>query len=85
MSKEDYAKIAPHLGQVKCITASAKTDRGYPNEIAAHLLGYIRRIDQQQFEKTKQSGDDFYSNNDFIGITGLEKVYESTLGEKEGM
>ena len=29
LSKEDYAKIAPHLGQVKCVTADAKTDRGY--------------------------------------------------------
>jgi len=84
LSKEDYAKIAPHLGQIKCITASAKTDRGYPKEIAAHLLGYIRRIDQKQFEKTKKSGDDFYSKNDFIGITGLEKIYEKYLRGERG-
>ena len=47
-------------------------------------MGYIRRISQSQFQSALDSGDNFYSKNDFLGITGLEKVYEKQLRGKRG-
>ena len=48
-------------------------------------MGYIRRISQIQLDKFKTQGDLFYSKNDFIGITGIENVYEKELRGKEVM
>ena len=84
LSKVEHAKISPYLGQINSIFVKAKTDRGYPSEAAPHLLGYIRRISQSQFKSALDSGDNFYSKNDFLGITGLEKVYEKQLRGKRG-
>ena len=47
-------------------------------------MGYIRRIDEKQYEFSRKSGDFFYSKNDFIGITGLESQYEKHLRGKRG-
>mgnify|MGYP001258611744 CR=1 FL=1 len=84
LSKQEHAWISPYLGQIKSVYAKAKTDRGYPKEVAPHLLGYIRRISQNQYELAKDSGDNFYSKNDFLGITGLEKIYEKHLRGERG-
>ena len=84
MSQFEHAKISPYLGQIPAIFAKSKIDRGYPHSIASHLLGYIRRIDDAQFKKTQASKDFFYTKNDFIGITGLEKQYELLLRGKRG-
>ena len=48
------------------------------------MLGYIRRIDEKQFQNTRQSGDFYYTKNDFIGITGIEKQYELYLRGHRG-
>ena len=84
MTQKEHAKISPYLGQINAVFAKSKIDRGYPNPIAAHLLGYIRRIDENQFKNTKVQGDFFYTKNDFIGITGLEKQYELLLRGERG-
>ena len=84
LSKQEHARVSPYLGQIKSVYAKAKTDRGYPFEAAPHLLGYIRRISQKQFQAAMDSGDNFYSKNDFIGITGLEKIYEKELRGQRG-
>ena len=84
MTQFEHAKISPYLGQIPAIFAKSKIDRGYPHSIASHLLGYIRRIDDAQFKKTQASKDFFYTKNDFIGITGLEKQYELLLRGKRG-
>ena len=84
LTKEEHAKISPYLRQIKSVYAKAKTDRGYPQETAPHLLGYIRRISQKQFQNSLDLGDSFYSKNDFIGITGLEKIYEKQLRGERG-
>ena len=80
----EHAKISPFLGQIPAIFAKSKIDRGYPSTIASHLLGYIRRIDENQYKIARKSGDFFYSKNDFIGITGLENQYEKHLRGERG-
>ena len=84
LSKEEFAKIAPLLSKVEALEGKVKTDRGYPLATGAHLLGYIRRISQQQLDRFRANGDLFYSKNDFIGITGLENIYEKELRGERG-
>lgn len=84
MTQLEHAKISPFIGKISGVFAEAKIDRGYPLSIASHLLGYIRRIDENQFQNTRANGDFFYTKNDFIGITGLEKQYELLLRGQRG-
>jgi len=84
LSKMEYAKVSPYLGEIPALHGKPKADRGYPLEVAAHVLGYIRKISQNQYNTIRKSGDLFYSKNDFIGITGLEKTYEKQLRGKRG-
>ena len=84
MTQLEHAKISPFLGKISGVFAEAKIDRGYPLPIASHLLGYIRRIDENQFQNTRKSGDFFYTKNDFIGLTGIEKRYELLLRGQRG-
>lgn len=60
------------------------TIRVYPaGETAAHLIGYIGNITEDELKKYKDLG---YDANDIIGKTGLESIYEKRLrGEVGGV
>ncbi len=57
----------------------ARTLRYYPPAIAAHILGYIGEVNQSIIDK-----NDYYTQGDYIGITGVEKTYEELLRGKKG-
>ena len=48
--------------------------------LASHILGYASRIDPDEYEKRKAT----YSQNDIIGKTGIEYVFEEYLKGKNG-
>jgi len=51
--------------------------RSYPaGPFAAHYLGYVGRIDEQEYDELRAAG---YLLNDHLGKTGVEYVYESVL------
>ena len=51
--------------------------RSYPyKDLACHLFGYIREINDQELEEQKHKG---YRLGDNIGKTGLERTYEDYL------
>ena len=60
-----------------------ETQRYYPyGTAAAHLLGYIGIIRDQDLHR---KNDNAYVLGDFIGKTGIEKVYENSLRGRDGM
>ena len=60
-----------------------ETQRYYPyGPAAAHLLGYIGIIRDQDLQR---KNDNAYVLGDFIGKTGIEKVYENSLRGRDGM
>ena len=60
-----------------------ETQRYYPyGTAAAHLLGYIGIIRDQDLQR---KNDNAYVLGDFIGKTGIEKVYENSLRGRDGM
>lgn len=53
--------------------------RGYPQKLAAHVLGYIREVNRKEIEDSVT----IYQSGDYIGASGLELQYEYFLrGEK---
>ena len=60
-----------------------ETQRYYPyGSVAAHLLGYIGIIRDQDLQVDNENA---YVLGDFIGKTGIEKVYENSLRGRDGM
>jgi len=55
-----------------------RTLRRYPRNIASHVLGYVGEVDRNVIKK-----NDYYQMGDYIGMVGVEKMYEEHLrGEK---
>lgn len=51
-----------------------------PNACFGHILGYLGKISQQEFESLAQE----YDFSDYIGRQGVEKSYEYILKEQKG-
>lgn len=52
----------------------------YP-ELTSHIVGYVRNIDEEEYEELKDKG---YSHTDLVGKIGIEKSCESLLRGKDG-
>lgn len=84
ISQEDYGSIITKLNHYSGFETKKNTQRGYPHDIAGHILGYIRKISAEQYAKDKQKETPYYLMDDYIGITGLEKTYEEELRGQRG-
>ena len=84
MSKEEYSRIVPNLKSFNGFDSKRRTNRGYPYGVAAHVLGYVRKISAEQYSKDQNAGEKYYNQNDYVGVTGLEKVYEKELRGERG-
>jgi penicillin-binding protein 2 len=80
ISKEDYAHIGEILYRYPGFYFQTRTIRHYPSAIAAHTLGDIGEVDQQQLED-----DPYYKRGDYVGKSGIEKFYEKELRGKKGL
>ena len=70
------------LKQIPSVSYKETMGRTYPlGKAAAHLTGYVGKITQ---EELKEHSDESYTDNDFIGKAGLEKMYEKKLHGKPG-
>jgi len=85
MNKEDYSKIAFQLPSKKGFFEERNTQRGYPEHVAAHVLGYIGIINQEEYLADKESEEPYYKMTDYIGKTGIELVYEKELRGRRGV
>lgn len=64
----------PDLPGVQVLVESA---RFYPtSDLTAHLLGYVSRIDSEEYGQLRDEG---YQLNDRLGKTGIEFIYEAIL------
>ncbi len=64
------------------INIVTKMTRVYPhNELFAHVLGYVGRINDKDQQSINQ---DLYAGTDLIGKTGIEKQYEQALLGRPG-
>ncbi len=78
ISKEDYGFLQEKMYEFPGFFVQNRTLRSYPEPIAAHILGYVSEVNEQDLEN-----DSYYRMGDYIGKSGIEKAYESVLrGEK---
>lgn len=78
ITSDEYGPIREKLHQFKGVSVKNRTVRTYPYKAAGHVLGYLTKINQRDLKK-----DQFYSENDYIGSSGIERYYEKELrGEK---
>lgn len=80
LEEETYSHFAEELYNFPSLDGATKTNRSYPQAIAAHILGYIREVSAEQIEN-----NDYYKPGDLIGISGLEKQYEEELRGQRGV
>ncbi|MFC5550381.1 penicillin-binding protein 2 [Massilia aerilata] len=81
LSDEEVARFTAERFRFPGVEVQARLFRQYPlGEVAAHVLGYIGRINQNE-AKAIEAGEDAanYNGTDHIGKEGVEKSYERQL------
>ena len=79
ISKEDYGFLQEKMYEFPGFFVQNRTLRSYPHPIAAHILGYVSEVNEQDMEN-----DNYYKMGDYIGKSGIVKAYESVLRGVKG-
>ncbi len=83
VSMNTVAIVKENNWEYPSIVVAQEQIRYYPNqELAAHILGNVGLIYQEEYEKLKDEG---YSMDAIIGKQGIEYTYESDLRGFDGM
>ena len=77
---EKYAVLQERIYKFKGFHTQSRTLREYTYPVAAHLLGYVGEVTQANINK-----DDYYSQGDYIGQSGIERAYEDWLRGTKGI
>lgn len=80
ISPETYAVLQERLYRFRGFHTQSRTLREYNYPVAAHVLGYVGEVNQVDLER-----DDYYSQGDYIGVSGIEKTYEKSLRGEKGI
>ncbi len=78
LSLKDYSRLQEYMYLFPGFYGQVRTIRKYPHRVAATILGDIGEVDDKQIEKSKG----YYKPGDYVGKSGIEKVYEKELGGK---
>ncbi|WP_211461253.1 penicillin-binding protein 2 [Collimonas silvisoli] len=81
LSDEEVARFTAQRYRFPGIDVQARLFRQYPlGDVAAHVIGYIGRINQKDADRIDDSDDGpNYKGTSYIGKDGLEKSYEQQL------
>ncbi len=79
--REAVAEFSESSEKFPGINIVVQPEREYPKgSLASHILGYASKIGQDEYNEKK----DIYDQNDIIGKTGIEYVFEEYLRGKKG-
>jgi penicillin-binding protein 2 len=81
LTDEEVARLAAQAYRFPGVEIKARLMRTYPlGEVAAHVVGYIGRINQTEQDRIDDSDNaDNYRGTDYIGKLGIERSYETLL------
>lgn len=80
---DSVVRISEQSAAFPHVAVSQSYKRAYPNNnLAAHLFGYVREIDQEQLQSKHFEGA---RQGDLVGQTGLEYSYDRYLRGKPGL
>src|SRR5690606_3653534 len=77
---ERFAVLQEQLYKFKGFHTQSRTLREYKNPTAAHILGYVSEVNASDVEK-----EAYYKSGDYIGASGIEKIYEKQLRGTKGI
>lgn len=80
LKKEDIASLQEGLFLFNGVQIQKRTLRDYTYKAAAHVLGSVGEVNQNDIDR-----DDYYSRGDYSGRDGLERTYERQLRGEKGM
>jgi len=76
------ARLSENLWQLPGVLIEADNKRKYMGSVyGSHLFGYVRLVSKEQLETLSEEG---YTQEDKIGFSGLEKMYEERLKGQKG-
>ncbi|TLU82488.1 MAG: penicillin-binding protein 2 [Chlorobium sp.] len=76
------ARLSENLWRLPGVLIDVDNKRMYPDSLhGSHLFGYLRVISKDKLEELAEQG---YTQDDKVGFTGLEKVYEDRLKGQKG-
>ncbi len=78
---QTFASIRERLSEFPGFSPVTRYLRTYPDSVAAQFLGYIGEVTDRDI---KRYGG-YYSSGDYIGVTGVEKSYETVLRGQRGV
>ncbi|SEJ20292.1 penicillin-binding protein 2 [Cyclobacterium xiamenense] len=81
ISKEEFAGIQDFLIDYKGLFVMTRSVRSYPQSAASSALGYIGEINASQLNRDNSQ---YYSQGDYVGLSGIESYYEPDLRGKKG-
>ena len=83
ISASDYEKLKEKLSAIQGIQIQETSGRVYPyGEICAHLSVYVQKASAEDLEKYADKG---YTEDTWIGKSGLEAAYEEELHAQDGV
>ncbi len=85
LSPSEYTALMENRYLLPGIRVEARPVRLYPNEdLAAHLLGYVLKINEHELRTFGEMSDRTYDNRDVVGKTGVERSMEFYLQGRVG-
>lgn len=80
LSSERYAVLQEKLYKFPGFFVQTRTLRKYPLKSAAHALGYLSEVTNQEMKS-----DSYFRQGDYIGKSGVERTYEKDLRGEKGV
>lgn len=81
VSRDVVAKICERNSDFPGVTITTQSSRKYNyGSLASHILGYIGKISEKEYNEEQ----DVYENDDYVGRTGIESLFEKYLRGKKG-
>lgn len=81
ISNASFAKLNEMSASFPGMSTVSEPEVSYPyGELGSHILGYVGKIGPDELEKHSD-----YDQNDSIGKTGIEKVFEKYLRGQDGI
>lgn len=80
LNKDDIAYLQEKLYRFPGVYLSKRTLRDYAFDAAAHVLGSVGEVNMQDIER-----DNYYTQGDYSGRDGIERVYEKQLRGTKGV
>lgn len=82
LTEEEIASMAVHRHELPGVEVGAELVRHYPfGELNAHALGYVGRVNREELQRIDPVN---YAGTNYIGKSGVERVYEEELHGQVG-